>query len=467
MALLKRSSRVNRGPLSLFAARRLSCSVAFMADFQQLVALQEQGKITMAQFLSMSKQFDVEEPAPEPEGGDAASPPRDIEENSADAGADADMADDASDDEDGSAHGDDEDGEEAAAESAAAPAAAPAATAGKVSINNSILNFISRNQPAPAKAAAPRKPGLHTHDRAPMEAEKGGKKRRRTMSEIRHEEGRGKSSKKQGTRLNDVKPSTMKLRLEQFPDQPLEILHGQLHCRACSRNIASGKSHCAAHFGSVFHLKSMQTMTEAKDNKTALKEAIHNYKSTMKYKHGDDTKFVGLETVPEDTQLFRAETLEEFVKAGVEVLKLDALRPFLERISGQALVGRQHLMTQYLPPLKLAEEKRVKDEFKNEFVGVYHDGTTHSGESFAVVYRTCKPGFLFRISCVRVHFLRGSMKATEISSVLFKTCGIAMEVRLACRTSSHLTATPAPQCPAKSCDASPVCRHLRSMCSLG
>ena len=86
---------------------------------------------------------------------------------------------------------------------------------------------------------------------------------------------------------------------------------------------------------------------------------------------------------------------------------------------------------------------------------------------FAVVYRACKPGFVFRISCVRVHFLRGSMKATEISSVLFKTCGIAMEARLACRTSSHLTATPAPQCPAKSCDASPVCRHLRSMCSLG
>ena len=51
----------------------------------------------------------------------------------------------------------------------------------------------------------------------------------------------------------------------------------------------------------------------------------------------------------------------------------------------------------YIPPLKLKEEKILRSEFKGEFVGVYHDGTTHQGESFAIVFRACLPGFIFRI----------------------------------------------------------------------
>ena len=86
------------------------------------------------------------------------------------------------------------------------------------------------------------------------------------------------------------------------------------------------------------------------------------------------------------------------------------------------------MMRTFVPPLKLKEEKLLKAEFKNELVGCYHDGTTHNGESFAVVYRACKPGFVFRICCVRLRFLRGSMTAPQISSILLDTCLAFMQV---------------------------------------
>ena len=91
-------------------------------------------------------------------------------------------------------------------------------------------------------------------------------------------------------------------------------------------------------------------------------------------------------------------------------------------------LGRQHMCQTYIPPLKLKEERALKAEFKDEFIGVYHDGTTHSGESFAIVYRACKAGFKFRISCVRVRFLRGSMTAPQISAVLLDCCVAFMQV---------------------------------------
>ena len=60
-----------------------------------------------------------------------------------------------------------------------------------------------------------------------------------------------------------------------------------------------------------------------------------------------------------------------------------------------------------MPPLKLKEESTLREEFQGEFIGCYHDGTTHNGESFAMVFRACKPGFVFRVCVVRVRFLRG------------------------------------------------------------
>ena len=134
--------------------------------------------------------------------------------------------------------------------------------------------------------------------------------------------------------------------------------------------------------------------------------------------HGNDAFVRGMDRVPKETQAARAECLEEFLTAGIEVVKINKMRGYLERRMGVSLTESRKLMNQYLPPLKLKELKTLKSEFKGELIGVYHDGTTHGGECFTIVFRACLPGFIFRICCARVRFLRGSMNANQISAEL-------------------------------------------------
>ncbi len=56
---------------------------------------------------------------------------------------------------------------------------------------------------------------------------------------VRHVSGRGSSTRKQGARLHDVKPDTLKKRVLQFPDQFLQVQGGQLYCVSCSTNVGS------------------------------------------------------------------------------------------------------------------------------------------------------------------------------------------------------------------------------------
>ena len=131
--------------------------------------------------------------------------------------------------------------------------------------------------------------------------------------------------------------------------------------------------------------------------------------------------------VPEEAQLARAECLEEVLKAGIPAFKIDKLRPYLERRMSISLSHSSHLTRTYVPALKLKEEKTLRSEFKGAFIGVYHDGTTHQGESFAIVFRACLPGFVFRVCCVRLRFLRGSMTADQISAELIDCIAAHMQ----------------------------------------
>jgi hypothetical protein len=128
----------------------------------------------------------------------------------------------------------------------------------------------------------------------------------------------------------------------------------------------------------------------------------------------------------------RAECVEEILKAGIPIGKIDKLRPWLERRMCISLTQSNHLSTEFIPPLKLKEENSLRALFKDEFVGVYSDGTTHNGESFVIVFRACKPGFRFVVKAVRVRFLRGSMKADQISAELIDCIATHMGLSVAC-----------------------------------
>ena len=54
------------------------------------------------------------------------------------------------------------------------------------------------------------------------------------------------------------------------------------------------------------------------------------------------------------------------------------------------LLDCNHLVPQYIGPVALLEHNTLLDEFKDEFIGVYHDGTTYMGEAFCIIFRCVK-----------------------------------------------------------------------------
>ena len=66
-----------------------------------------------------------------------------------------------------------------------------------------------------------------------------------------------------------------------------------------------------------------------------------------------------------------------------------------ERRMSVPLLDDNNLVRQYITPLLLLEHKTLQDEFKDDFIGVYHDGTTYMGESFCIIFRCVKADFTF------------------------------------------------------------------------
>ena len=85
---------------------------------------------------------------------------------------------------------------------------------------------------------------------------------------------------------------------------------------------------------------------------------------------------------------------------------------------GIPLLSKDHLLRQYLGPLKVLEVNTLIAEFKDEFVGIYHDGTTYLGEAFCIILRCVKKDFSIMLRLVKLAFLVGSMNNTQISAIL-------------------------------------------------
>jgi hypothetical protein len=60
-----------------------------------------------------------------------------------------------------------------------------------------------------------------------------------------------------------------------------------------------------------------------------------------------------------------------------------------------------------LGPLKLLEVNTLLAEFKDEFVGVYHDGTTYLGVAFCIILWCVKKDCSIILRLVKLAFLEG------------------------------------------------------------
>jgi hypothetical protein len=67
------------------------------------------------------------------------------------------------------------------------------------------------------------------------------------------------------------------------------------------------------------------------------------------------------------------------------------------------------------------------EEFKDQLVGIYHDGTTHEGEAFSVVYRAVTAELDVRVRLVRTAWLKATMDNEGISAELLDITGTIMQ----------------------------------------
>jgi len=145
----------------------------------------------------------------------------------------------------------------------------------------------------------------------------------------------------------------------------------------------------------------VQTKTAGSERGTQMLQSIAAYKETVKDNTGGQEP-VGFERVPEPVQVARAEMLQWLMAAGIEVKKVNKLRCWLEGRMGIPLLSDNNLISQYLGPLKALETSTILAEFKDEFVGVYHDGTTYLEEAFCIILRCVNKDFSIVLRLVSV-----------------------------------------------------------------
>ena len=236
-----------------------------------------------------------------------------------------------------------------------------------------------------------------------------------------------------GARKSDVSQATLRTRLIEFQGEHFTIRNARLFCECCSREVGSAKSSSLHHVSTKVHQVNKVKFAEATKGRARLEDALQQHYEAVA---ADGGKCIaGATMVPIQTQLFRAEALQEFLDAGVEVDKLDDLRGFLERHSGHTLSQSSKLVAQFLPALRIKEQAELRDEHKSmdgkpRLISCYFDESPYGGEVFNVITRQVNENLDVVILLIKCFFVKGTLANQEISSLVMQAVSTEMGISL-------------------------------------
>ena len=101
--------------------------------------------------------------------------------------------------------------------------------------------------------------------------------------------------------------------------------------------------------------------------------------------HDKDIHPKGCSSLSMDTRVYRVCVVEQFLKSGIPISKIDDLRSLLEE-GTYRLTHSSHL-AEYIPVIHEEEKKRIKREIGCQEVSAIFDGRTRLGEALAIVVR--------------------------------------------------------------------------------
>ena len=221
------------------------------------------------------------------------------------------------------------------------------------------------------------------------------------------------SSRKQGTRQNDVTLKTLRRNAAFFHDEGIRLRNGQVYCEPCARNVGSSRQAIERHIETSVHVKSKKKVLARDGNLEHIRTALHHFVDTHTE---EDSRVPGFTRVPEEVHVFRCETLEQWLLAGIPPHKLDKVRPWLESRTGLSLTGSRHLMASYLPTLSDKEDRQVIQEVSSGLMGLYVDESPFEGEIAVYISRQITPGLNTILRLLDAEFVAKVMDAMEISS---------------------------------------------------
>jgi hypothetical protein len=158
-----------------------------------------------------------------------------------------------------------------------------------------------------------------------------------------------------------------------------------LWCNVCQRTVNANKANTAKYLASKKHSEGMQSASAQIQEDEGLSRALTSWRKVHPILEG--------RTISEETDNFRMETVRYMMLAGIEISKIDKLRPFLMKHAKMSLTHSSHLRS-YIPIIAKSEVDRLKDRLKNvTAVTVIFDGSTRVDEVMAVIVRYCTEDF--------------------------------------------------------------------------
>ena len=199
--------------------------------------------------------------------------------------------------------------------------------------------------------------------------------------------------------------------MNQFPDQHLSVRGNMIFCNACKEVLSSKKSTLVSHCASKKHGSGKEKLKKSRLREQTIAEALSREKSQKE------------STLPLAERAYRQEVVEEFLKAGIPLNKINKLHPLLER-NGYRLIGSSNL-GQYISLIFKQETGRIKHEISSpgnvgmtRDVSVIFDGSTRLDEAIAIVVRFINDDWMITQRLMRIDICSKSVNSEELARVL-------------------------------------------------
>ena len=218
---------------------------------------------------------------------------------------------------------------------------------------------------------------------------------------------------------SDPKNVSLRDRIEEFPDENLCLRGGKLFCNGCKEILSSKKSILKNHIASKKHAAGKEKLKVTKKRDQTIEEALR------KEKHNKDS------TLPVEERAYRLQVVEEFLKAGIPIRKMDKLRTLLER-QGYRLSHSSNMMD-YVTIIYKQEIERIKAEIRQGVstrdVSVIYDGSTRQGEAIVILVRFVDDDWNIVQQLIRIDICAKAVNGDQLAQVLNECLSIEYGVR--------------------------------------